>query len=92
MQDKVKVKVNLNDFVRVKLTDLGKDIYYHRFDDLIEKYPKMNVLPKMPEVDEDGLTSIQLWDFIQLYGEYIGMAKPNVIEPLDVYINAEVME
>ena len=27
-----KVSINLNEWVKVKLTDLGKDIYYHRVE------------------------------------------------------------
>lgn len=30
-------KLNMNDYIRVKLTDHGKDIYYHRFDDAIRR-------------------------------------------------------
>ena len=28
------IRINLNEAVKVKLTDLGKDIYYHQFDEL----------------------------------------------------------
>ena len=31
-----------------------------------------------------GYTEFQLWNFIELYGQHIGMCKPNVIEPLDI--------
>ena len=81
--------INLNDFVKVKLTDCGKDIYYHRFDTvnkIIIKRGGNPIVPHMPKVDSEGKTKIQLWDFIALYGDYIGMAKPNVIEPLDLEV------
>lgn len=84
--------INLNDFVKVKLTDLGKDIYYHRFDtvnEIIIKRGGNPITPHMPKVDSEGKTKIQLWDFITLYGGYIGMAKPNVIEPLDLEVENE---
>lgn len=77
-------KVNLNDTVKVRLTDLGKEIYYHRYDNLNQRAGKIICKPKFPEEDAEGYTQFQLWDFIQLYGGYIGMARPNVIEPLDV--------
>lgn len=76
--------VNLNDMVKVKLTDLGKDIYYHQYDNLNQQAGREICKPKFPDVDEEGYTSFQLWDFIRLYGGYIGMARPNVIEPLDI--------
>lgn len=81
--------LNLNDTIKVKLTDHGKDIFYHRMDDLIEKGVKLT--PKMPKVDADGYTTFQLWDFIQLYGQYIGMALPNVIEPIDIIVSDDVL-
>jgi hypothetical protein len=81
-------KINLNDTIRIKLTDLGKDIYYHQHDELNEYLKTKGVSPfepKMPKVDADGFTSMQLWCFIELYRSHIGMTKPNVIEPLDIY-------
>ena len=39
----------------------------------------------MPQIDKDGFTEFQLWDFIQIYGKYIGMAKENVIVDLNIY-------
>lgn len=84
--------INLNDYVKVKLTDLGKDIYYHRFDQ-VNKYIKERggkpITPYMPKVDSEGKTKIQLWEFIELYGNHIGMTKPNVIEPLDLEVKNE---
>lgn len=79
--------LNFNDTIKVKLTDRGKDIYYHQLDDLIEMGVKLT--PKMPKVDADGYTEFQLWTFIQLYGQYIGMALPNVIEPIDIVIEGK---
>lgn len=77
-------KVNLNDTVKVRLTDLGKEIYYHRYDNLNQRAGKIICKPKFPEEDAEGYTQFQLWDFIQLYGGYIGLARPNVIEPLNI--------
>ena len=82
-------KINLNDRVKVKLTPLGAEIYYHQYDE-VDKKIKANggkgFEPTMPEIDKDGFTEIQLWHFIELYGEHIGMCKPNVIKPLDIVI------
>lgn len=78
------IKINLNDVVKVKLTDFGKKIYYHRFDDLNNIYGRIVCKPSFPKTDEDGYSSFQLWDFMELYGEHMGMCKPNVIEPLDI--------
>lgn len=83
-------KLNLNNYVRVKLTDHGKDIYYHQFDLLIEHMKARGlcpISPSYPKVDKNGYSAMQLWCFIELYGPHIGMGKPNVIEDLNLYID-----
>ena len=83
-------KLNLNCFVKVKFTDLGKDIYYHQYDSLIEVMKAKGVkpiTPSYPPVDEDGYSAMQLWCFIELYGPHIHMGSPNVIEDLNIYID-----
>lgn len=78
------LRINLNEEVKVKLTDLGKEIYYHRYDDLNERAGREVIRPSFPKVDADGYTRFLLWDFINLYGNHIGMGFPNVIRPLEI--------
>ena len=82
-------KINLNDRIKVKLTPLGAEIYYHQYDDIHKDYPKMkkHLQSSLPKVDENGYTEFQLWHFMELYGEHIGMCKPNVINPLDIVVS-----
>lgn len=84
----VPTNINLNDQIKVKLTSLGAEIYYHQYDEL-NKNIKANggtpLEPIMPEIDKDGYTKFTLWHFMELYGQHIGMCKPNVIEPLNIY-------
>lgn len=71
--------INLNDKVKVKLTDHGKDIYYHQYDELNEKlkpYGCKFLEPRMPDVDADGYTTFQLWQLMNLYGPHIHMTSP----------------
>ena len=77
-------KINLNEIVKVKLTPLGAEIYYKQFDELNKQYGREICKPQMPKIDKDGYTEFQLWHFIELYGQHIGMCKQNVIEPLDI--------
>ena len=82
-------KVNLNDRIKVKLTPLGAEIYYHQYDEVnkrIKENGGTELEPIMPRIDKDGYTGFQLWHFMELYGEYIGVCKPNVITPLDIII------
>lgn len=81
------MKINLNETVKFKLTDYGKDVYYHQYDKLNEMIRQRGgkpLKPKMPRVDAEGYTSMQLWAFMELYGDYMGVAMPNVIEPLEI--------
>lgn len=81
-------KINLNNHIKVKLTPLGADIYYHQYDEIKGDYPKIEkyLTSKLPRVDDEGYTEFQLHHFIELYGGYIGVGKKNVIEPLDIIV------
>lgn len=76
--------INLNDTVKFKLTDYGKDIWYHQYDELNRLSRKEIIKPEFPKVDEDGYTSMQLWCFMELYGPHIHWNAKNVIEPLEL--------
>ena len=85
--DKKPTKINLNQQIKAKLTPFGVEIYYHQYDELNKKIKEnggTQLEPRMPEIDKDGFTKFTLWHFMELYGEHIGMCKPNVIEPLDI--------
>ena len=87
--DKKLQKINLNGRIKVKLTPLGVKIYYHQYDELNKKIKEnggTQLEPRMPEIDKDGFTEFTLWHFMELYGEHIGMCKPNVIEPLNIVV------
>ena len=82
-------KLNLNDRVKVKLTPLGAEIYYNRYDFLkssIRAIGGVCTEPKMPKIDEDGYTEMTMWQFIELYGKDIGKINREVINPLDIII------
>ena len=78
------MRINLNDPVKVKLTDYGISIYYHRFDVINYKAGRTVCEPSYPKVDKDGYTEFQLWDFMNIYGSYMKMGEPNVICPLEI--------
>ena len=67
--------INLNENVKVKLTDFGINVYRIRYG--IE-----------PKVDELGYTSFQLWQLMNIYGIYCTLANPDG-EPfkLDILLN-----
>ena len=82
-------RLNLNCNIKVKFTDTGRDIYYHRFDHLsaiMAAKGLKTLTPSYPKVDEKGYSTMQLWCFIELYGPHIGMCRPNVIEDNNIYL------
>ena len=78
------IRINLNEPIKVKLTDWGKEIYYHQYDRTNQIAGREICKPKFPKEDENGYTEFQLWCFIELYGMHMGMTLPNVIEPLEI--------
>lgn len=76
------VKVNLQDYVKVKLNPMGKEIYFHQYDDTRKQYIESNgyypacFQPEYPKVDEDGYSEFVLWEFMKLYGRYMAVGKP----------------
>ena len=78
------IRINLNEPIKVKLTDWGKEIYYHQYDRTNQIAGREICKPRFPREDENGYTEFQLWCFIELYGMHMGMTLPNVIEPLEI--------
>ncbi len=82
--------INLNEPIKVKLTDWGKEIYYHKHDMVNQIAGREICKPSFPKEDENGYTEFQLWCFIELYGTHMGMTLPNVIEPLEIVYEREI--
>ena len=88
-------QLNLNKVIKVKLTEYGKEIYFHQYDELNRRLTAEGMKPlgaTYPDVDEDGYSKFQLWSFMRLYGEYMKMAGPEVIKPLDICIDEKDLE
>jgi hypothetical protein len=86
------MRLNLNDTIKVKLTEHGKDIYYNQYDRTNAVLGRELCKPSYPLVDDDGYTTFQLWRFMELYGDHMGMTLPNVIEPLDIVFDAPTID
>lgn len=87
-----KICINLNEPIKVKLTEWGKEIFYHQYDRANEIIGREVCKPSLPKEDENGYTEFQLWEFIELYGTHMGMTLPNVIEPLEIVYDARCEE
>ena len=87
-------KINLNDTIKVKLTDRGRDIYYHRFDDLIQNRPavRINIKQSYPKVDDEGFTKFQIHNFMNIYGDYLILGSEPVVEGNNIYFEDDDLE
>lgn len=91
----MKVRCNLNDRIRFKLTDHGKDIYYHQYDtfNVLSRTHGLQIIqPRYPETDENGYSQMQVWRFMEIYGPYMSVSEPNVIEPLELEFEIDMEE
>lgn len=86
------IRINLNESIKVKLTELGKEIFYHQYDAINKIIGREVCKPSFPKEDENGYTEFQLWEFIELYGLHMGITLPNVIEPLEIIYKARRVE
>lgn len=85
--------INLNDIVKVKLTDYGKYVFYHRYDVLNTYCGREVIKPHYPVEDPNGFVEFQLHDLMNLYGHYLVAGAPNqVIENNRIYICEEDLE
>lgn len=65
------IDFNLNDEVKVKLTDKGREIHRKQFDDLVEGLaPCHGMVYRPKEEDSEGWSTWQLWNLMHLYGEH----------------------
>ena len=83
------VRINLNENIKVKLNDYGKEIWYHQFDDLNARVGRTLIKPSFPETDADGYTSMQLHVFMHLYGKYATAGIQPFINPLEIVYEGE---
>lgn len=85
-------KLNLNSTIGFRLNDRGKDIYYHKYDKLNKYIVSQGGEPlerRYPDVDENGISWFQLWQFMDIFGNHTGLGKPEFWKELSIYIKEE---
>lgn len=76
------VKTNLNLYIKVKLNEYGKQIHHDYWKDICRD---ANVQYKL-EVDDEGYSSFQIHEFMNLFGEYAHLGAKPFLETNDVLI------
>lgn len=77
------LEFNLNEYIHVRLTDYGRKILLDRHDALNKMFQdkcKQGLPPLIIQVDSDGYTKFQAWDFMQIFGPFTGMCRQNAYE------------
>ena len=63
------MKINLNDSVRVRLTEHGRRLHREHWNEKVgDAYPY-----QQPQEDEDGWSTWQLWELMATFGEHLCM-------------------
>lgn len=73
------MKHNLNDTIRVKLTDYGKKIYTEELERTNRYFGRRVIENTSPIVDADRYSTFQLWSFMNTFGSYLYMANTEII-------------
>lgn len=71
--DECMMPLNLNDKVRVRLTDIGREIHRRQFDEFKQRFPAFGYDYSPPKEDADGWSEWQLWDLMGTFGNYISL-------------------
>jgi len=69
----VKMKFNINNNVKVQLTETGKKILRENFDKLYTDYGRNPPKFKLPKEDKNGWSIWQLWVLINEFGNHMHM-------------------
>lgn len=71
------IPFNVNCNVKVRLTDLGRNVHRQRHTDLCGG---RDDIPYSLREDEDGWSTWQMWSLMEAFGSHMGMTAPLVFE------------
>jgi hypothetical protein len=78
------VRINLNDFVRFKLTDFGRRIYSHRLNEVLKYLPGIDRSNVGLVEDSEGYARMQLHAFMNMFGPQLINGAPVPVERLEI--------
>ena len=70
MTDKIHIPFNINEKIRLKLNDKGREIHRQHYEAISKR---LSIEYTGPEVDADGWSEMQLWEVMELFGPHIHM-------------------
>lgn len=82
---KANVPFNINEMVRVRLTDFGREIHKQQYETIFRDH--LDDLPYESIVeDPNGWSEWQLWDLMRTYGPYMSMGSPKLVFETNIEI------
>lgn len=76
-------KINLNQRIKVKLTNLGREHLKERY----ENYNSVLIAKQTPpKMDKEGFTEFPLWEFMFEFGNNMYVGAQNIIEDNNIYL------
>lgn len=82
------MRFNINKYIKVRLTDHGKEILQKYHEDLQAMYPSLHI-PQIYVEDSEGYIKFQLWQFMQIFGSHFSMGTPLIIEHNEIIFSEE---
>ena len=85
---------NINEIVKVKLTQKGKLIYSEHQIEIQKRFNRDKIkidLPLNAKVDNEGFSSFQLWEFMKIFGSHMYCGAETVIEECVLYLPEELL-
>ena len=85
---------NINEIVKVKLTQKGKLIYLEHQIEMQKRFNRDGIKIEVPlniEVDSEGFSSFQLWRFMEIFGSHMYCGAEPIIEGPILYLPEELL-
>ena len=80
---------NINEIIKVKLTQKGKLIYLEHQIEMQKRFNRDGIKIEVPlniEVDSEGFSSFQLWRFMEIFGSHMYCGAEPAIEECILYL------
>lgn len=69
----MKVSISVNEFVKVRLTDRGREIHRKNHEDVFGDNPISPFEYREPKTDEAGFSEFQLHELMRVFGDHMHM-------------------
>lgn len=86
-REKAMKTLNINSYVRIKLTRVGIQRLRSNHKKMFEYYPSCKTKFIPPEVDEEGFSEMQLWKVMQNFGDLLYIGSTELPFELDIKID-----